>query len=159
MSRRWPIIPFCCCSVTQSCLTLRDPMDCSTPGFPVLHHLPELVQTHDHWVGDAIQSSHPLWSPCPPARSLSQHQGPNCFVVAYIRMVGEGQKKSMHLASWVKLRPKYLQLVTQESTIDWESSQKLPTGDAFKVWCLANSLWFYDNKYLRLREILKQFAG
>ena len=52
--------PGCCCSVTQSCPTLCDPMDCSTPGFPVLHHLPELAQTHVHRVGDAIQPSHPL---------------------------------------------------------------------------------------------------
>ena len=159
MSRRWPIIPFCCCSVTQSCLTLRDPMYSSTPGFPVLHHLPELVQTHVHWVGYAIQPSHPLSSPSPPALSLFQHQGPNCFAVTCIRTVGEGQKKTMHLASWVKLRPKYLQLVTQESKIDQESFQKLPIGDAFKVWCLGNSLWFYNNKYLRLREILQQCAG
>ena len=49
-----------CCSVTQSCLTLCDPMNCSTPGFPVLHCLPELALTHVHWVGDAIQPSHPL---------------------------------------------------------------------------------------------------
>ena len=47
------------CSVALSCLTLCDPMDCSTPGFPVLHHLPELAQTHVHWVGDAIQPSCP----------------------------------------------------------------------------------------------------
>ena len=52
--------PGCCRSVTQSCPTLCDPMDCSTPGFPVLHHLPELAQTHVHRVGDAIQPSHPL---------------------------------------------------------------------------------------------------
>ena len=56
------------------CLTLCDPMDCSTPGLPVRHHLPELVQTHVHWVGDAIQPSHPLSSPSPPAFNLSQHQ-------------------------------------------------------------------------------------
>ena len=54
---------------------LWDPMDCSTPGFPVLHHLPELAQTHVHWVGDAIQPSHPLSSPSPPAFYPSQHQG------------------------------------------------------------------------------------
>jgi len=63
-----------CCSVTRLCSTLCDPMDCSTPGFPVLHHLPELAQTHVHWVGDAIQPSHPLSSPSP-AFNLSQHQG------------------------------------------------------------------------------------
>ena len=50
-------------------------MDCSTPGFPVLHHFPEFVQSHVHWVCDAIQPSHPLSSSSPPAFNLSQHQG------------------------------------------------------------------------------------
>ena len=58
------------CSVAQSCPTLCDPMVCSMPGFPVLHHLPELAQTHVHWVSDAIQPSHPLLSPSPPAFNL-----------------------------------------------------------------------------------------
>ena len=61
-------------SVSKLCLTLCDPMDCSTPGLPVLHQLPEFTQTHVHCVGDAIQPSHPLSSPSPPAFSLSQHQ-------------------------------------------------------------------------------------
>ena len=65
----------CCCSVTQSCLTHCNPVDCSMPGIPVHHHLPELAQAHLHWVGDAIQPSHPLWSPSPSAFHLSQHQG------------------------------------------------------------------------------------
>ena len=72
-----PICDFyfhCCCLVTQLCLTLCSPMDCSMPGFPVLHHLPELAQTHVHWVSDAIQPSHPLSSPFPLAFNLSQHQ-------------------------------------------------------------------------------------
>ena len=62
-------------SVTQSCPTLCDPMNCSTPGLPVHHQLPESTQTHVHWVGDAIQPSHPLLSPSSPALNLSQHQG------------------------------------------------------------------------------------
>ena len=62
-------------SVVQSCPTLCDPMDCSMPGFPVYHQLPELAQTHVYWVGEAIRSSHPLSSPFPPAFNLSQHQG------------------------------------------------------------------------------------
>ena len=62
-------------SVAQLCLILRDPMDCSTPGLPVHHQLPELAQTHVHWVGDAIQTSHLLSSPSPPAFNLSQRQG------------------------------------------------------------------------------------
>ena len=62
-------------SVTQSCLTFCDPMNHSMPGLPVHHQLPEFTQTHVHWVGDAIQPSHPLSSPSPPALNLSQHQG------------------------------------------------------------------------------------
>ena len=50
----------CCCSVSKSCLTLCNPMDCSMPGFPVLHCLPEFPQTHVHWISDAIQPSHSL---------------------------------------------------------------------------------------------------
>ena len=71
----WGYSLICCCSITWSCLTLCDPMDCSTPGLPVHHQLPEFTQTHVHWVGDAIQPSHPLSSPSPPAFNLSQHQG------------------------------------------------------------------------------------
>ena len=62
-------------SVAQSCPTLCHPMDCSTPGLPVHHQLLESTQTHVHWVGDAIQPSHPLLSPSPPTFNLSQHQG------------------------------------------------------------------------------------
>ena len=62
-------------SVAQLCPTLCNPMDCSTPGFPVHHQLLELAQTHVHQVGDAIQRSHPLSSPSPPSFNLSQHQG------------------------------------------------------------------------------------
>ena len=57
-----------------TCLTLCYPMECSMPGLPVHHQLPELTQTHVHLVGDAIQPSHPLSSPSPPALNLSQHQ-------------------------------------------------------------------------------------
>ena len=64
----------CCCSVAQLCPTLYDPMDCSTPGLLVLHHLLELAQTHVHWVSYAIQPSQPLLIPSPPAFNLSQHQ-------------------------------------------------------------------------------------
>ena len=63
------------CSVTKSHPTLCDPLSCSTPGFPVLLCLLESTQTHVHWVGDAIQPSHPLSPPSPPALNLSQSQG------------------------------------------------------------------------------------
>ena len=61
-------------SVAQSCLTLHYPMNCSTPGLPVHHQLPEFTQTQVHRVSDAIQPSHPLLSPSPPAPNPSQHQ-------------------------------------------------------------------------------------
>ena len=60
---------------SQSCPTLCNPMNPSTPGFPIHHQLPELTQTHVHQVGDSIQPSHPLSSPSLPALNLSQHQG------------------------------------------------------------------------------------
>ena len=70
---RWLSVQFS--SVAQLCPTLCDPMNRSMPGLPVHHQLPEFTQTHVHQVGDAIQPSHPLSSPSPPAPNLSQHQG------------------------------------------------------------------------------------
>ena len=73
-SPNWPFSSVQFISVTQSCLTLCDPMNRSTPGLPVHHQLPEFTQTHVHWVSDAIQPSHPWSSPSPPAPNPSQHQ-------------------------------------------------------------------------------------
>ena len=67
-------IPVQFSSVAQSCPTLCDPMNCSMPGLPVHHQLPEFTQTHAHRVSDAIQPSHPLPSPSPPALNPTQHQ-------------------------------------------------------------------------------------
>ena len=88
-------------SVAQSCLTLCDPMNRSTPGLPVHHQLLESTQTHVHWVSDAIQPSHPLSSPSPPALRLSQHQG---------------------LFKWVRSSPdvaKELELQLQHQSLQW----------------------------------------
>ena len=63
------------CSVTNSCRTLWDPVDCSTSGFPVPHYLLEFAQVHVHWLGDTIQPSYPLLPPSPSAFNLSQHWG------------------------------------------------------------------------------------
>ena len=77
----WCIMPFFTSiidgdsSVIQSCLTVCNSMNCSMPGFPVHHQLPECTQTHVHWVSDAIQLSHPLPCPSSPDLNLSQHQG------------------------------------------------------------------------------------
>ena len=72
----------------QSCPTLCEPMDCSTPGLPVLHQLPELAQIRVHCVSDAIQPAHPLSSPSPPAFNISQHQG--LFWVSSLHQVAKG---------------------------------------------------------------------
>ena len=75
------ILLFSCSAVS----TLCDPMDCSTPGIPVLHQFPESAQTHVHWVTDAIQPSHPLLPPSPLALNFSQHQGLSSESALHIR--------------------------------------------------------------------------
>ena len=95
-------IPGCCCSVVQSCLTPCNPMDCSTPGFSVLHHLLELAQTYVHWVSDAVQPSHSLSSPSPPAVSLSQHQGLFQWVGSLHQMAKILELQSQHQSlQWI----------------------------------------------------------
>ena len=74
-----------CCSVTQLCLTLCSPMDCSKPGLPVPHHLPEFTQVHVHCIGDAIQPSHLLKPSSPSAIDFSQDQGLFQWFVMQIR--------------------------------------------------------------------------
>ena len=74
-----------CCSATWLCLTLWNPMHCSMPGFFVHHQLPEFTQTHVHRVSDATQSSHPLWTPSPPAFSLSSIRAFSNKSVLHIR--------------------------------------------------------------------------
>ena len=73
MEHTW--VSCCCCSVAQSCLTLCNPVDCSTPGFPVLYHLPEFAKIHIHWVSDTNLTIASSAAPFPFASSLSQHQG------------------------------------------------------------------------------------
>ena len=99
---------YCCCLVPQSCLTLWDPMNCSMPGFPVLHYLPEFVQTHVHWVGDAIQSSHPLSSPSSLAHNLSQYQSLFQWVSSLHQVASGGVSASasvlpMNIQDWFPL--------------------------------------------------------
>ena len=94
-------------SVAQSCPTLCDPMNCSMPGLPVHHQLPEFTQTHVHWVGDAIQSSHPLSPPSPPAPNPSQHQSLLQWV------------NSSHEESTLRIGVSALASVLPKNTQDW----------------------------------------
>ena len=96
-------------SVAQSCLTLCDPMDCRTPGLPVHHQLPEFTQIHVHWVGDAIQPSHPLSSPFSFAFKLSQHRSfpMNQFITSGGQSIGASVLASvlpMNIQDWFPLR-------------------------------------------------------
>ena len=113
-------------SVAQSCPTLCNPMDCSTPGFPVHCQLPEFSQTHVHWVGDAIQPSHPLSSRSPPALNLSEHQG--SFPVSQFFTSG-GQNIGVSVSTSV------LPMNTQDwSPLGWTVCNLLPK-------CMLHSLY------------------
>ena len=93
-------IDYCCCSVTQSCTVLWDPMDCRMSGFPVLHNLPELPQTHVQWLGDAIQLSSPLSLPSPSAFNLSQHHDLPLSQLFEVAKVLELQPQH-HFLQWI----------------------------------------------------------
>ena len=95
-------------SVAQLCPTLCNPMDCSTPGLPVHHQLPELTQTHVHWVNDAIQPSHPLSSPSPPAFYLSQHQGHFQWVSSSHQVAKVLEFQLQHQSFWGIFRTDFL---------------------------------------------------
>ena len=108
-------------SVAQSCPTLCDPMDCSTPGLPVHHQLPEFTQTHVHWVGDAIKPSHPLSSPSPPVFNLSQHQGLFKWISSshQVAKVLEFRlhHQSFHEHSLISFRMDWLDLLAVQGTL------------------------------------------
>ena len=119
-------------SVTQSCPTLCDPMDCSMPGFPVHHQLPELAQTHVYWVGEAIQSSHPLSSPSPPAFSLSQHQGLFQWISS-LNQVDKVLELQLHHQSFQRIfRTDFLQDWVVWSPCSPRDSQESSTTPQFK---------------------------
>ena len=99
-------------SVTQLCLILCNPMDHSTPGFPVLHQLQELAQTHVHWVGDAIQPSHPLLSPSPPTFNLSQYWG-------LFKSVGSCIRRPKYWSFSFSIGPSNEYSVLNSFRIDW----------------------------------------
>ena len=107
-------IPFCnCCSVAKSWLTLWNPMDCSTPGFSVLHYLLEFAQNHVHWVSDAIQTSHPLLHPFPLAFSLSQNQGLFRWAEFLYQVAKVTVYYSISWMYWVSFSLLLLQIISQ----------------------------------------------
>ena len=97
----------CCCSVTQSCPILHDPMDCSTPGLSIPHLILKFSQIHVHCTGDSNQPSHPLMPPSPSALNLSQHQGLFQWLWADVQNAGVSALASvlpMSIQGWFPLR-------------------------------------------------------
>ena len=132
-----------CCSVAQSCPTLCNPMDCSTPGFPVLHYLVEFVQSHVHLVSDANQPSLSLSPPSPPALSPSQHQGlfwwvgqsTGASVSASILPMNIQEWFPLGLTGWISLLSKGLSRVFSNTAV-----QKHQFFGAQPSWALIKSV-------------------
>ena len=136
-----------CCSVAQSCLTLCNPMDCSTPGFPVLHYLPEFAQTDVHWVGDAIQPSHPLSAPSPPAFNLSQYRDLFQWVSSLHQVVKvldlQLQHQSFQYSGMISFR------------IDWfDCLLQHHSSKASILWCSAFFMVQLSHPYLITRNTI-----
>ena len=114
-------------SVIQLCPTLCETMDCSTPGFPVHHQLPELTQTHVHWVSDAIQPSHPLSSPSPPNINSSIHsmltECPVTYLVPEARQTPATPSVVWQKPGWAGLCP-----LEEESLVQRLSSRALSSN-------------------------------
>ena len=123
-----------------SCVWLCDPMDCSTPGLPVHHQLPELAQTHVHWVGDAIQPSHPLSSSSPPAFNLPQYQVFSNESVLHIRWpkywrFSFSTSPCNEYSGLISFRMDWLDLLVVQGTL--KSLLQYHSSKASILWCSA----------------------
>ena len=127
-------------SVAQLCLTLCYPMNYSWPGFPVHHQLPELAQTHGHYVSDAIQPYHPLSSPSPPTFNLSQHQGlfqwvsSLCQVAKIVKFQLQRQSFNEY-SELISFRMDWLDLLAVQGTL--KSLLQYHNSKASILWCSA----------------------
>ena len=126
-------------SVAQSCLTLCNPMECSTSSFPILHYLPEFAQTHVHWVCDAIQPFHPQLSPSPPSLNFSQHQGLFQWVSSLHQVAKVLKLQLQHQFSSVQSLSHVWPFATPGTAARWLPYPSPPTG-AYSNSCSLN-LW------------------
>ena len=138
------ILFICCRWVPQACPMFSDPMDCSTPGFPVLHYLLEFTHTHDHWVDDAIQPIHSLMPPLPPTFNLSQHQVFSNESVLHIRWLVMGPVKSLLMKVKEESEKVGLKLNIQKTKI--MASGPITSWQIEKQWKQWQTLFFWGSK-------------
>ena len=152
----------CCCSVAQLCLTLCDPVDCSMTGFPVLHYLREVAETHAHWVSDAMQPSYPLSTPSPQTFLAS-----GSFQVSWLLISGGqsiGAKLQLQSFQWIfKVDFRYDWLVGSPcSPRDSQESSLTPHFKRINSLVLS-SLWSNSHIHTWLQEkialTIQTFAG
>ena len=130
-------------SVAQSCPAPCDPMDCSMPGFPIPHQLPDLAQTHIHQVGDAIQPSHPLLSPSPLTFNLSQHEGLFQWVSSSHQVAKVLKLQLQHQSFWWIFRTDFFYDWLVWSPCSPRDSQESSPSPQFKsISCLALSFLY-----------------
>ena len=133
-----PLYPFGSVQVL-SCADSLQPMDCSTPGFPVHHQLRELTQTHVHRVGDAIQQFHPLLSPSPPAFDLSQHQDlfqwPDCLDIKWPKYwrFNFSISPSSEYSGVIFFRMDWLDLLAVQGTLKCSSTPQFKSINSFSA--------------------------
>ena len=135
-------------SVAQSCPTVCDPMNCRTPGLPVHHQLPEFAQTYVHWVGDAIQPSHPLSALVPPALNLSQHQG----IFPMNRLFASGSQ-SIEVSASTSVLPMNTQDWFPLGWTGWISLQSKKTTLYYYIFPVDASMWYVINSTLKSRML------
>ena len=157
-------------SVTRSCPTLCDPMNHSTPGLPVHHHLPEFTQTHVHRVSDAIQPSHPLLPPSPPAPNPSQHQS----LFQWVKSASGGQSirvsalasflpkntqgwSPLEWTGWISLQSKGLSRVFSNTTV--QKHQFFGAQHSENENCGIRSHHFMGNRWGNSRNRLRLYFG
>ena len=145
----------CCCSVAKSRPTLFDPMDCSTPGFPVPHHFPESVLIHVHSVGDVIQPSHPLSPSSPSAFNLSQHQGLFQWVRSSHQVVKVPELQLQHQSfQWI-FRVDFLLRLTSLISLLFKGFSRVfscTTIQKHQVFSALPSLWSKTHIHTQLLE-------
>ena len=144
VGRKSPCLLLLVQSLSQVQLFVSDSMDCSMPGFPVFHYLPEFAQTHVLWIDDAIQPSHPLSSPSPPAFNLSQHQGlfqwvSSSYQVAKYWSFSFSISPSSEYSGLMSLRIDWFDLLAVQGTLSQES---FPTPQFENINCVALSLLY-----------------